>query len=188
MGSNLMRTVTFADIQVIQVLQKHFVLVWHNQSPEFFSEGVQEPATPEQAKAYPEGAGGGNVRTYFCTPNGQMVYYLQGFWRTERFVEEAVFARKVIANLGSIAPEKLKELGNKALTQRRQSIAEERVQLQKKYPEEFQKKVFESDIRKKEAALGLLEQTIAVSTEMPIRPIAEVLLEITQFNKRKVFA
>ena len=161
MGSNLMRTATFGDRQVIRDLQKHFVLLWHDQHPGLTERGEQAPPTAEQAKAYPEGAGGTNALTFVSDPNGRLVYKLTGFWRGERYLKELKFARDLsTATSGDEVNAATKVVGE-ALAERRKAVAAERAELAKKHPVEFAKAVRESDVRKRDAALGLLEQSLA---------------------------
>lgn len=182
MGSNLMRTVTFADLELVDYIKQNFVTVWHNQAPEIFSEeGQQAKCTPEQAKAYPQGGGGGNVRSYFCLPDGQVVYYLEGFWSRERFMAEAKFARELADKVGQANDRQ--SVIRQALAERRNQVNQEREELVKQHPEEFQKKVFESEIRKREAALGLLAKTLEVSEAVIKSPMAQIMVSLQ--NRRK---
>src|SRR5688572_11823414 len=117
-----MRTVTFADLQLAEYLRIHFVLVWHNQSPELYSmPGEQERLTAEQHKAYPQGGGGGNIRTYFCSANGQIVTYLEGFWRIGRFRAEAQVANNIISDLRNASTTSTAEQRAKSLKDRLQT-------------------------------------------------------------------
>jgi hypothetical protein len=158
-----MRTATFGDRQVIRTLQRDFVLLWHNQSPDLSEKGEQAPATDEQVKAYPEGAGGSNLVTYFADPSGKVVYRLTGFWRPERFQSELKFARDLAGKVKDEQPEKLPKVLADEHTLKAKAVTGERAELQRKHPAEFTKPVRESDVRKKDAALGLLEQSIAAS-------------------------
>src|SRR5262245_48277588 len=95
-----MRTVTFADLDVVDYLRQHFVLVWHDQTG-----GM--PAPPEQAGAaptgdYPEGGGGGNLRTFFCAPDGTVFRYLEGYWGPERYRAAAREARQLARGLTTL--------------------------------------------------------------------------------------
>jgi hypothetical protein len=91
-----MRAETLAEAEVIGFLQKHFVLAWSNLLPELF--GAADPnADPpkypvEQTRDLPEGAGGGNIRIYFCTADGKIVHQVLGLWRIQRFLDECRFA------------------------------------------------------------------------------------------------
>lgn len=164
MGSNLMRTATFADHQVIRTLQRDFILLWHNQHAGEALGGLQAPSTPEQVKAYPEGAGGSNVVTYIADPSGKTVYKLTGFWRSERYLDELKFGRDLALKVKGEAPEKVTEVLTADLKARAKDIADLRAELQRKHPDEFARPVRESEVRKKDAALGLLEQSIALSS------------------------
>lgn len=158
-----MRTATFGDRQVIRTLQRDFILLWHNQSPGLNEPGEQAQPTPEQIKAYPEGAGGSNVVTYFADPDGKVVYQLTGFWRPERFRTELTFARHLAGKVKDEKDDKLKEVLLAEYKQQLDVIREERKKLTDAYPEEFKKAVRESEVRKKDAALGLLQNCLDVS-------------------------
>lgn len=178
-----MRTVTFADLSVIDDLKQHFVLLWHNQSVDAFAmEGVQQKYTPEQVKAYPEGGGGGNVRTYFCTSDGKVLYYLQGFWRDERYRAEADFARKLDARARAEWIDSQAHELRQALLARRDDVAALRRKLREQYPEEFKKKVYESDVQKRHAALGLLHDNLTAHHDLALRPVQPILQEIWRNN------
>jgi hypothetical protein len=91
-----MRAETLADPTVVDFLNEHFVMAWSNLFPELY--GTADPnSTPpkypiEQTRNLPEGAGGGNIRSYFCTKEGKALHQVIGFWRPERFLAEAKFA------------------------------------------------------------------------------------------------
>jgi len=180
MGSNLMRTVTFADLEVVDHIKKNFIAVWHNQSPEVYSSapGTQEKFAAEQVKAYPQGGGGGNVRTYFCTPDGKVIYYLEGFWTRERYLAEAGFARDLAGKARQSAETERPAAVRKALEDRGRQVADERRAIREKHPAEFEGKFQPTDVRKREAALGLLEKTLKTSegqVGQPVRPIMDKL-------------
>jgi hypothetical protein len=178
-----MRTVTFADLSVIDDLKKNFILLWHNQSVDAFAMGgVQQKYTPEQVKAYPEGGGGGNVRTYFCTPDGKVLYYLQGFWRDERYRAEADFARQLAARAAAATKEDPALAVRKTLVARQGEIADLRRLMRERHPEEFKKKVYESEIQKRHAALGLLHDNLTAHNDLQMRPVQPILQEIWRNN------
>ena len=90
-----MRSVTFADDKVIDLLNEKFVLCWNNHNPRERSggEGIEQPKyTKEELDAYPEGGGGGNVRSYVCLPDGRITHYIEGWFKPERMLEELTFA------------------------------------------------------------------------------------------------
>ncbi len=67
----------------------------HNQLPELYcSSGTVDPQDypADQLRCVTEGAGGGNVLSYFCTSSGQVVGYLAGYWRPSRYLEETRWA------------------------------------------------------------------------------------------------
>lgn len=180
MGSNLMRTVTFADLEVVDHIKKHFVAVWHNQSPEVYSSepAQQEKLTAEQIKAYPQGGGGGNVRTYFCLPDGRVIYYLEGFWSKDRYLAETDFARDLAAKVRKAADTEGPALVRKALEERCRQVADERQTIRAKHPGEFAGRFVPTEVRKREAALGLLEKTLKTSAGQvcqAVRPIMDKL-------------
>ncbi len=158
-----MRTATFGDRQVIRTLQRDFILLWHNQHAGEGLVGEQAPATPEQVKAYPEGAGGTNVITYVADPTGKTVYKLTGYWRPERYLSELKFGREMAGKVSVEKEDRLKELLVADHKLRAKAIADDRACLARTHPEEFKRPVRESDVRKKDAALGLLEQSLADS-------------------------
>lgn len=163
MGSNLMRTATFGDRQVIRTLQQEYVLLWHNQQPGLNATGEQAAPTAAQAKAYPEGAGGTNVITFVADSSGKVAYKLTGYWRPEAYLRELKFGRQVAAAVTDASPEKTAEVLGAEHKTRLAAIAERRAELAKKFPEEFQKPVRESEVRKEDAALGLLVQSLTDS-------------------------
>lgn len=181
-----MRTVTFADLELVDYIKQNFVTVWHNQTPEIFSEeGEQAPCTPEQARAYPQGGGGGNVRSYFCLPDGQVVYYLEGFWSKERYLAEAKFACELAEEATKWSAGQRQALVRQALVQRRAQVEVEREELRERHAAEFQKKVFESEVRKREAALGLLAKTLEASESVIVSPMVQIMASL-QFRRKAI--
>src|SRR5438128_5972282 len=105
-----MRTVTFADPVLIDYLKRHFVLVWHNQAPEVPPSAFTAREAPGN---YPEGSGGGNLRTYFCTADGAICYYLEGYWGPERFLTQAQHGHDLVRKLTPLpASERLTQAGH----------------------------------------------------------------------------
>jgi hypothetical protein len=176
--------VTFADLKVVAQLKEHFVSIWHNQSPELYAvKGRQEVFTPAQLKAYPEGGGGGNVRSYFCAADGTVLYYLQGYWNTGRYLAEARFARELAGKMAVLPVDRRTAAVRQALIGRRDEVAGQRQALRRKFPAEFNKKVYESEVRRREAALGLLEQTLNTSLTLAGKPLTPILDQIRQQNR-----
>lgn len=96
-----MRADTLADAEVIGYLNQHFVIAWSNLLPELYGNAdPNAPAppnyNPDHVKSVPEGAGGGNIRVYFCTPQGRVVHQVIGYWKATRFLEEARLAVELL--------------------------------------------------------------------------------------------
>lgn len=93
-----MRVGTLFDPDVESFLADRFVLVTHNQLPELYCQTAvidatsDSPYPAEQMARVTEGGGGGNVRCYFCTPEGKVVHYLSGYWKPRRLLIEARWA------------------------------------------------------------------------------------------------
>lgn len=175
-----MRTVTFADLEAVDYIKKNFVAVWHNQSPDIYSSGPgkQEKFTAEQIKAYPQGGGGGNVRSYFCLADGSVIYYLEGFWGKDRYLAEARFARELADKARKSAATDRPALVRKVLEERGRQVADERQAIRARHPADFEGKFQPTEIRKNEAALGLIEKTLKASDGQigqPVRPIMDKL-------------
>jgi hypothetical protein len=94
----MMRVGTLEDPVTLRFLAERFVLVTHNQLPQLYCSGstvdttTTNPYPKEQMAQAPEGSGGGNVRSYFCTPDGRVVSYIAGRWGREKFLAEARWA------------------------------------------------------------------------------------------------
>jgi hypothetical protein len=170
-----MRTATFGDRQVIRTLQHDFVLLWHNQHAGEGLTGQQAAPTDEQVRAYPEGAGGTNVITYVADPTGKTVYKLTGFWRPERYLSELKFGRELAGKVSAEQEKKVKEVLAADHKLRARAVADDREVLARKHPEEFKRPVRESDVRKKDAALGLLEQSINDSVAVGPQHLKELM-------------
>ncbi len=92
---------SLSDPEVRERLAEGFELAWHNQLPALYcndSRAVDGSISYPQAQlaAVREGAGGGNLRFYFCDPEGRVVHMLSGYWEPARLLEEADFARRLL--------------------------------------------------------------------------------------------
>lgn len=90
-------------------------MAWHNLLPELYSDSVEslKGYSPEHVAAVPEGAGGGNIRIYFCTPEGKVIHQVIGYWKPDSLLQEIRFARMLLAQpaaLRSLHAERRKEL------------------------------------------------------------------------------
>lgn len=159
-----MRTVTFADVKIVDLVNERYIALWNNHnSGENELPGSQPKYSRQEMEAYPEGGGAGNVRSYVVAPDGAILTELQGYWSAERFLDEAQFA---LGLTRENAGEKHRE--------RAASIRKKSAELAQANPEEMKKPVKESRVRREVAALGLL----AGWHEVPVlRDIAKALAE-----------
>ena len=125
-----MRTVTFSRPEVNRVINERFVCTWFNQASDLFpgkpGNGVdrQPPVSGHYLQNFPDGAGGPNVKIFFCTPEGQIVHFIQGYYSPDTFLEEARFALRLLSS----PPGDLQKLHEKRLV----AISEEGRRLQVK--------------------------------------------------------
>ena len=95
-----MRTVTFSRPDVQALLDDRFVSTWFNQAPNVFPVGSSESQKSSYPKSYytnfPDGAGGANVKLFFCTPDGKIVHFAQGYLKPETLRVEAEFALQLL--------------------------------------------------------------------------------------------
>ncbi len=149
-----MRTVTFADPEIVDFLNENFVPVWLNHSPEIYQglapqDQPQAAYSPAEMAAYPEGGGGGNIRSYFCGPDGRIVHNTQGYWGPELYLRE-LQQGALYVSAGTEA--ECAEL-RAAEVERLETAAAE---LQARHPAEMHKPVRESEVRRSIAAIELL--------------------------------
>lgn len=177
-----MRTVTFADTALLSYINDHFVLVWFNHAPEFSSGdaalGQPQPEfTPEQIAVYPEGGGGGNIRSFYCDPNGDIYHATQGYWSVRTYRKEAERALQMLHAKPKKSPSSVR-------SKIRASLQAEAKRLEQENPEEMSRPVRESVIRKKIAALRLLDQRYQESIPLISTPIQQRLATIRLENVR----
>ncbi|MEK7469817.1 MAG: hypothetical protein AAB074_20805 [Planctomycetota bacterium] len=89
---------TLSDEGVNAAIEDRWVSTWHNQCPGLYCNNTADsrkpiPYPPEQLATIYEGTGGGNIRLYFCDPDGKVVHYVSGFLDRGRLLEEEEFAR-----------------------------------------------------------------------------------------------
>ena len=100
-----MRVGTLEDQTTSAFLSKNFVLATHNQLPDLYCTNETIDATAkipypsEQIELVTEGVGGGNVRSFFCTPDGKIVSYISGYWKQETYLKEVHWALRHIKSL-----------------------------------------------------------------------------------------
>lgn len=149
-----MRTVTFADPEIVDFLNQSFVPVWLNHSPDIYP-GIAPADQPQvvyseaEMAAYPEGGGGGNIRSFFCSPEGRILHNTQGYWSPELYLRELQQAALYTSAPGDAEREQL-------LAAEIAQLEASAAALQSQYPEEMRKPVRESPVRRQIAALELL--------------------------------
>ena len=89
-----MRTVTFSDARVADVVNKHFVSAWFNRSPGFTNADLttERKIFAQSAEAYTTR----NICTFIMTPEGRVFSYVAGYFSPElflRFVKSAILLR-----------------------------------------------------------------------------------------------
>jgi hypothetical protein len=187
MGANLMRQVTFSNERLVQDLRHQVVAVWHNQNGALGARGFgmnckappsQAPPTAQMIKAYPVGGGGGNLRTYFCTPSGKIVHYVEGYWPVAHFAAELRVAQaRYRAMKETPAAAMSKEVAadlNKDIA----AIELQRAEMMRQHPAEFKKPFPQSEIRRRHASLGLKVKAYRDGTKLAGKDISPVLAQI----------
>lgn len=145
-----MRTVTFADENLSSWLNRTFVLAWYDVKPSATPQnGALQPAySKEEIAAYPEGGGGNNIRTVFCSPDGTVRHAVQGWWPAERFREECERGLACATAKSVDAAKDLRARGAEALVKAADALALAN-------PAEMRRPVRESEIGRHVAALRL---------------------------------
>ncbi len=180
-----MRTVTFADAKVVDCLRDRFILVWHNQSPDLYAEtGNQDKPSAAQAAAYPEGGGGGNVRSYFCSPNGTVATYLEGFWQPASYLREAKAAADICQRIDKAADVDAVTLIADHLASRRREMASRRSTARKEIQARHTAGLAgDMDVVRADAPYGLLDRSLAASEALSKKPIELILSELAERNR-----
>jgi len=173
-----MRSVTFADARVVDLLNAKFVVAWNNHNPDLDGgAGARQPRfTAEELELYPEGGGGGNVRAIVCLPDGRIVHYVMGWFRPERLVEELEFALTLDE----------KDAREKHDAHAREH-AEAQATLAKDHPREMTRDFAQSAIRRRHAMLGLQAQTHAVAAGVLLQAVDKHLDEVKRHSSSRAF-
>src|ERR1051326_155217 len=87
-----MRTVTFADPKIVDLLNEKFVVVWNNHNVDRTAKGFQATYSTPEIAAYPEGGGGNNLYTIVAAPDGTLLHSLRGYWSASILRDELDFA------------------------------------------------------------------------------------------------
>ncbi len=169
-----MRSVTFADDKVVDELNAKFVLVWNNHAPDYGGggeRGKQPVFSAKELENYPEGAGGGNIRTYLCRADGTILHYVEGWYKPARFLEEiAVSATETTA---------------KQRAERREALLAAQRKIEREHPDEMKKPFEESALRREYAMLGLLVNVQDLSRAVAGQMIPKVLEQVRRANEER---
>jgi len=157
-----MRTVTFANLDLAQYLERNFILVWDNQAP-YPAANNQEALAQREMASYPEGSGGSNVRSYFCTANDEIVLLLEGYWSAERYLALAKFVRELGDQVTAQHQDEQVKALQKALRAHAQFVARERDLL-------APAKTPDAEVQKKAAALTSLQNSFHNSIPLAFKP------------------
>jgi hypothetical protein len=167
-----MRSVTFADEKVVDTLNDKFVLCWNNHAADGDGApaGAAQPKwTAEELERYPEGGGGGNVRTFVALADGRIVHYVQGWFRPEAFLDELAFALTLDE----------KTAADRHAAHVREHQAEQE-KIERTQPEEMRKSFAASATRRAHARLGLQAQTHGLAQGMLLQPLAGIISQIRE--------
>ncbi len=168
---------TFADDKVVDTLNSKFVLAWSNHAVDGEGGGeaaVQPKWSEEELARYPEGGGGGNVRTYIAFPDGRVIHYIQGWFQPERFLEELHLALSISEN-GAVAEHE----GHA------KKHLEEQRRIEKEQPGEMSKPFEQSAKRREHARLGLQAELHRGASGVLLQPIQGVLEAVRRENSMR---
>jgi hypothetical protein len=90
-----MRTVTFSNAKVAEVVNSNFVPVWYNRGQGFHNceKSTENWIFNANAECYPTK----NICTFFMTPDLDVVYYVSGYYAPDVFLDIVSSVRKVHA-------------------------------------------------------------------------------------------
>ena len=145
LGGHLMRSMTFADRRLADLLHEKFVVLWNNEDPDRTVQGAQATYSAAEMAAYPQGGGGGNLHTVVAAPDGTVLEILKGYWSAETLLAELEFA------LGLTSENRLQRHAA-----RRQELQREAARLAAEHPLEAGKRIKESPLLRRKAGLELL--------------------------------
>ena len=170
-----MRTVTFADPKVVDLLNERYVVAWNNHSLDRTAKGPQPVYTPEEMAAYPEGGGGTNLYTMLADPDGSVLNVLTGFWSASTLLDELEFCR------GLTRENRTDRQGVRQMT-----LRQEAGKLQKEFPGEMEKRPKDSAVVRRFAALHLLARCHDQNTFATAEGIDEYLAAISERTRARV--
>jgi hypothetical protein len=109
-----MRTVTFSNAKVAEVVNSKFVPVWYNRGQGFHNceKSTEQWIFSSSTECYPTK----NICTFFMTPDLDVVYYVSGYYSPDMFLEILASVQKLQAsprNLGAVQKEISAELSKR---------------------------------------------------------------------------
>jgi hypothetical protein len=117
-----MRTGTFSDPKVIEMMSRRFACAWKNIRPkERFEDGLYSPRETAGLQKLPRGAGSDNVCLHVATPDGAILHSVPGFVSSDELVEELEFALRVREAGASGAVELRRERAGVMMSRSRQT-------------------------------------------------------------------
>lgn len=92
-----MRTVTFSDATVRELVETSFECAWTNMRPDVrFRPGLDRSFDSSQvARNFPNGTGSDNIRAIFATPDQKVLHVLPGYCDPATFRREIEFVLKL---------------------------------------------------------------------------------------------
>ena len=169
-----MRTVTFADPRVVDLVNERYIAVWNNHNPDRAQKGTQAPFDPAEVAAYPEGGGGDNLHTVIAAADGRVLSRFAGYWSVETMLEELEFARTLT-----------RESASERQGRRERALLEEAARLEREHPAEQGKRVRESAVLRRQAALRLLARDRRSPT---LCVVEDVLAQLARNARGRVFS
>jgi len=170
-----MRTVTFADPRVVDLLNGRFVAVWNNHRVDRTAKGEQAFYSREEMAAYPEGGGGNNLYTLVAAPDGTVLNCLRGYWSADTLLAELEFSR------GLTAENRIERQAARV-----RALQAEEQKLAVDHPAEAAKRPRDSAVARRRAALNLLALTHTPES-LAIPGIETMLVSIADRSRTRVF-
>jgi hypothetical protein len=124
LATQVMLARTFADLELVDYLQRNYLMVWHCQLPKGWYDELDlsldglRNYSDEQIQGYAEGRGGINLQSYFCTSDGRVVRYLEGYWNAATYLTEARLAHQLAEQVRTMPGGQGIELARAVLAQR----------------------------------------------------------------------
>ena len=171
-----MRTVTFADPKVVDLLNEKYVVAWNNHSLDRTARGQQAVYTREEMAAYPEGGGGSNLYTVVAAPDGTVINTLTGYWSARTLLGELEFCR-------TVTPENRVE----RQAARRNALVQEAAKLENENPQEARKRPRDSALVRRMAALNLLALCHNPDGIAVAKGIDEWITAVAERSQKRVF-